>query len=185
MFCTIAEAVVIKWTNRNLPSVYGGSVGDWNTPAPVQPDSNSMIVIAAWQAGWAKTASIVNACLIFSVVSQANSSLYAASRTMYGMTREMPKTNWFLKKLRFLSLVERFTHVPVWALVVTVLSFIWLPFLSFPTGFAIADVSPWVIILSSKLLTSSKVINIIVTIGSAAALIVWAALCLAYIQYHR
>jgi amino acid transporter len=101
-----------------------------------------MVVIAAWQAGWAKTASFVNACLIFSVVSQANSSLYAASRTMYGMTREMPKTNWFLKKLRFLSLVERFTHVPVWALVVTALSFIWLPFLSFPTGFAIADVSP-------------------------------------------
>jgi len=168
LFCTISEAINIKWTNNHLPTIYGGVGNSSTTSLPDNPRTTSMTVNAAYNAGYKTIAGFINGCLIFSAISQSNTSLYVSSRTLYGISREMPDTNWFLRKLKFLSLVERHTGVPMWSLVVSYLAFIWLPFLNLVKGYSIQNL-----------------IEIIAVSASVSCLIVWAALCLAYIQYWR
>jgi amino acid transporter len=67
--------------------------------------------------------------------------LYVSSRTLYGLTREIPDTNWFGRKLHGLSIVVRQTGVPAAALVFSAVSFFWLPFMQLKAGYAIQDVS--------------------------------------------
>ena len=100
-----------------------------------------MVIIAIWSAGYRKLAGFINGCLIFSVLSSSNTSLYVSSRTLYGLVREMPGTNWINMKLKVLSLVERHTAVPTVALFVSAVSFFWLPFLQLKGGYSIQNVS--------------------------------------------
>jgi amino acid transporter len=141
--CTIGEALNTKWNSDHLPSIYGG-VGNSSTtaPPPANPRSTNLIVNAAWTAGHKDIAGFLNGCLLFSVLSASNTSLYVSSRTLYGMTREIPDTNWFGKWIHKLSLVVPQTGVPAAALLFSAASFYWLPFLSrFGKAISIADVS--------------------------------------------
>ena len=87
LLCTIGETLNVKWTNPNLPG-YINSTG-----VVIKPNSESTVVVALWTAGYHKLAGIINGCLIFSVLSTSNTSLYVASRTLYGMAREMTSQN--------------------------------------------------------------------------------------------
>jgi yeast amino acid transporter len=142
--CTIGETLTVGWRNSHLPMIYQGvanSTSSANGPT-TPPNSTSLAVSAAWAAGYQKLAGFLNGCLIFSVLSASNTSLYVSSRTLYGLTREIPDTNWFGNKLRGLSLVVRQTGVPAAALVFSAVSFFWLPFMQLKAGYAIQDVSP-------------------------------------------
>lgn len=81
----------------------------------------------------------LNGCLIFAALSAANTSLYIASRALYGMTRAINPWKWF-GWLKLLGTVWHKSGVPMWALVASALSFGWLPFLQLKGGYAIADV---------------------------------------------
>ncbi|KAJ9637660.1 hypothetical protein H2199_007150 [Coniosporium tulheliwenetii] len=166
--CTIGEALNVSWTSDHLPKIYGG-VGNRhdNYTAPVNPSSTSLPIVAVWQAGYPKLAGFLNGCLIFSVLSASNTSLYVASRTLYGMTREIPETNVVGKCLKKLSLVVPQTGVPAAALVISAISFFWLPFVQLKAGYSVQDL-----------------IAIIAVTGSVSCLIVWAALSLAFIRYE-
>lgn len=139
---SLGEALNIKWSDSHLPFVYGGisngtDVSNSNATDVGLPNSNSMTVLAAWQANLPTAAGFLNGCLIFSVLSAANSSLYVASRTLYGLTRTVPQTNWFGRQIHKLSVVEPKTGVPIAALLVSAVSFFWLPFLQLKGGYGI------------------------------------------------
>jgi yeast amino acid transporter len=142
LLCTIGETLTVRWTAPYLPTMYGG-IGNSSTPVDkptTPPKSASFVINATLSAGYYDLASFLNGCLIFSVLSASNTCLYVASRTLYGMTREIPDTNWVGKRLNRLSLVVRQTGVPAAALLFSSISFFWLPFLQLQRGYAIQDV---------------------------------------------
>ncbi|KAN0083495.1 Amino acid permease/ SLC12A domain containing protein [Elaphomyces granulatus] len=154
LLCTIGEALNVTWDNNSLPYIYGSSVPPPNIPPP------TIIVFTTLAAGYQSLAGFLNGCLIFNILSASNTSLYISSRTLYGITREITDTD------RHLSLVVPRTGVPVAALLFSALSFFWLPLLPLNQGFTL------------------DLIEIASVSASVACLIVWSALCLAFIRYE-
>ena len=139
LLCLLGELLNVRWTNSHLPSIYNG-VGDdsSNSATPDNPSSTGMLIIAIWQAGFPKAlAGFINGCLIFSVLSASNTSLYVASRTLYGMARDIPKTNWLGRQMHKISLVVPKTGVPAAAILLSAISFFWLPFIQLKKGYAV------------------------------------------------
>lgn len=135
LMLAIGEFLNVKWEGTPLPEIYG-----INGTSVVTSRSNAVFVIAAAAAGNKHMPGLLNGFMIFSALSASNSSLYIASRALYGMTRTI--SPWgcasFLKEL---GSVWHKTGVPMWALFISFLAFLWLPFLQLSRGSAIADVS--------------------------------------------
>lgn len=143
LFCAIGEFINVEWTNTLLPLKYVNP--NMKEAARHEHDtdinSSAIIVIAAFEAGQKKIAGVLNGCIMFSALSAANSSLYVASRVLYGMTRDMnPRSP--LAPLKGLGRVWNKTGVPVRALWVSFGAFVWLPFLRWKGGIAVSDVRP-------------------------------------------
>ncbi|KAL8796006.1 MAG: hypothetical protein Q9195_001582 [Heterodermia aff. obscurata] len=167
LFLVIGEILNVSWTNQALPDIYGGSSKDSVTTKKVHFRSRAIIIIAAISGGYAHLPGFINGCMIFGALSCANSSLYIASRALYGMTRVI--NPW--KRLRWFRLLGTVWHkngVPMWALLASALSFGWLPFLQLKGGYAIADL-----------------LEIMSVSASVSCLLVWASQCLAYIRYYN
>lgn len=163
----IGEAINIKWTDKNLPRIFGGR--ETVDAGPVHdPRSTSMVIIAVFRAGHTKLAGFINGCLIFSVLSAGNVALYASSRTLYGMATQIPDTNVVGRHLQWLKIVSFRTGVPAWSLVVSALFFIWLPFIQLKQGYAAAELQ-----------------EILSVSASISCIIVWLVLSIAFIRYHR
>ena len=135
---TIGEVLLVRASDPRLPLNAGDGTRD-KSAAPY-PHSSAYAILGVWDWGSSNLAGFLNACLIFSVLSASNSLLYMASRTLYGMTRELPTTNAFGRAFRKLSYVVPRTGVPAAALCVSAISFIWLPFLQLQGGYAIQKV---------------------------------------------
>lgn len=162
----IGEALNVRWTDSHLPAIYGGL--DQPATANSNPDTTSMVVLATFRAGYQRIAGFLNGCLIFSVLSASNTSLYVASRTLYGLATQIPDTNIFGRNLQWLKIVPFKNGVPAWALVISAMFFIWLPFLQLKKGYAVQDLQ-----------------EILETSGSISVLMVWIVLCIAVIRYCK
>ena len=135
LLLAIGEFLNVEWVGTPLPEIYG-----INGTSVETSRSNAVFVIAAAAAGYKRMPGLLNGFMIFSALSASNSSLYVASRALYGMTRTISPWGWasFLKKL---GRVWYKTGVPMWALSASFIAFLWLPFLQLKRGYAIADVS--------------------------------------------
>ncbi|TID16437.1 amino acid transporter [Venturia nashicola] len=166
LLCTMGEVLTTSWNNPLLPTIYNGTRS--NTTQVAKGTSRNIVINATSTYGNSNMASFLNGCLLFSVISSANTSLYVSSRTLYGLAMGVPRTNWVGRQIHRLSLVVPRTGVPGPALVVSAGAFVWLPFLQLKEGYAIADLN-----------------EIIAVSASVVGLIVWASLCVAYIRYHK
>ena len=131
-------AAVVDRSNADQQTSPGSSK-DIVTTNKVHFRSRAIIIIAASSGGYAHLPGFLNGCMIFGALSCANTSLYIASRALYGMTRVINPWKWF-GWFRLLGTVWHRNGVPMWALVASVLSFGWLPFLQLKGGYAVADV---------------------------------------------
>jgi len=122
---SLGAALNVQWTDNCLPLTNNGTDDGCHR-------TSSMVIIATYRANHPTWAGFINGCLIFSVFSASNTSLYVASRTLYGLTRDLPKDRWLGRKLRYLSYVVTQTGVPAPALLLSWLAFFWLPFLQIP-----------------------------------------------------
>jgi amino acid transporter len=137
--CTIGGALTVQWTAAYLPPIFGvAGSNSVNLNSP--PRSANWVVNITLAAGYNDLAGFLNGCFIFSVLSTSNTALYIASRTLYGLTREIPDSNRLGRSLNHLSLVVRQTGVPAAALLFTSVFFFWLPFLQLRSGYAIQEV---------------------------------------------
>lgn len=125
IMCSVGEALTVSHDDAHLRSTDDSICTGQSSP----PFSASMIVIAAWNAGHKTLAGFLNGCLMFSVVSAANTSLYASSRSMYGLAQLINTPNWIQRKLEWVGHVDSKTGVPVGALLLSTLAFCWIPFL--------------------------------------------------------
>lgn len=142
-FCALPGAIVVSWTDPDLQRL---------VPEPETSDKRSLpgdgdtfdecqkfyplIVVAALQYSSKALAGYFNACIVYFCLSAANTSLYVASRTLYGLMREETQyvssgsiVQKLLQSPRVLGRISPRTGVPVWALVVSAASFAWLPVL--------------------------------------------------------
>lgn len=131
----IGEFLNVKWVGTPLPEIYG-----INSTSVETSRSNAVFVLAATAAGYKHMPGFMNGLMIFSALSASNSALYVASRALYGMTRTITPWGW-LSGLKELGTVWHKTGVPMWAVFVSFLAFLWLPFLQLQRGYAISDVS--------------------------------------------
>jgi amino acid transporter len=142
-------------------------------------------VIALWDWGKKELAGFLNGALIFSVLSASNTSLYVASRTLYGLALDVPTTSRAGKILHSFSVVVPQTGVPARALIFSALAFIWLPFINLKQGYAVQYVgSNTQLKRTQKANISPQLVEIIQISSSVSLLIVWAALSLAYLRYY-
>lgn len=160
----IGEALNVKWSDPHLPRIYGGL--DPVTRQTTSPGSSSMVIIATYHAGYQKLAGFLNGCLIFSVLSASNTSLYVSSRTLHGLATQIPETNIIGRKLQWLKVVPWRSGVPAWALVASALAFCWLPFLQLKRGYPVQDLQ-----------------TILAVSASISLVMVWLILCVAFIRY--
>jgi len=164
--CTLGIALTVPWDDANLL-------------APLKdlsnPKSNSPTIIAIAKDSRLSDTPLpgfVNGCLIMSIVSSAAASLYLAGRTLYGLAYSFPTREswWLTRTLKGLGSVWKETMVPAKALVITVIAFFWLPWLSQIQGNPIAV---------------DDVIDVLALTASASCIITWAFLCLAFINFDR
>ncbi|EXK25062.1 hypothetical protein FOMG_18250 [Fusarium oxysporum f. sp. melonis 26406] len=113
---------------------------------------------------------VFNAFILFTALTCANTNLYVASRTLYGMAKNVHDKNIFLNF--FASFKQTDDHfVPFRAVVVSAVLFIWLPFLQIPDDFGDS-------------FSLAAVVEILAQMGSISIVIVWACQCLTFIRFY-
>ncbi|CAO2655112.1 Nn.00g101760.m01.CDS01 [Neocucurbitaria sp. VM-36] len=136
--CLLGQCLNVSWKHDHLPLIYGG-IGDGATDTKdlKDPASSSLTILALWAWEQKHLAGFLNGAMIFSVLSASNTSLYVASRTLYGVARDVPRSNLLGRWINGLSEVVPKTGVPARALVFSAVAFIWLPFISLKGGYAV------------------------------------------------
>lgn len=159
LLCMLSQCFNIQWTDEHLPRVYGGIGEDEYsnlelcnyydyyfckraTQDPVDPSSRVLPVIAMFNWERKDFAGLLNGAIIFSVLSASNTTLYVASRTLYGMALRLESENRLAQFLhKHLSTVDQRTKVPVLALILSWASFFWIPFMSLKRDYTVQYVS--------------------------------------------
>jgi amino acid transporter len=134
----------VEWFDQNLPSFFSqplvdptSSVADLgHVPIADQSKGNGTSfapVIACLEAGesYVPVATVLLGFLVYSALSCANANLYVASRTLYGLTRDLDfdSRNWFETLFAHLNMVTPRWRVPLWSVIASiVLVGSWLPF---------------------------------------------------------
>ena len=187
LFCVIGELLNVKWTNTGLPKISGGINEALPKTQSGSGRSGAIIIIAALKSGHWRISGLLNGCMVFSALSAANTSLFIASRTLYGMTRTLDPAKTFSRAthLRSLATVWHKTGVPMRALLVSAIAFCsWLPFLNLKAGYGIVDVSLGRL-LRVCVLMLVKLLEIMSTTADVCCLVTWSSLCIAFIRYYK
>jgi yeast amino acid transporter len=151
----IGFVINVKWCDPSLPTLYdqrksanhcegilsSRNTGHRNSSTMPPLKSSAIVIIALIEAGERKLPGILNGCLIFSVISGANTALYVASRTLFGLTREIDPSHGPIHRfLAKLGTSHPTTQVPAHALLASTLAFCWLPFVHLSIGHSIEEV---------------------------------------------
>jgi yeast amino acid transporter len=134
----------LEWFNQNLPTFFEQSLVSLDSPNVLtgpsphkwgeyaNHDSAAAPIIALLQVGLTVAPQVINGILIYAGISTANTALYVASRTLYGLTRDLSSTSEskMVRLFAKLNTVSPTTRIPVWALIVSCLVFsCWTPFI--------------------------------------------------------
>lgn len=117
---TFSEIMVVSWDDPSL-GIISDDVGQ---TTPVRGHQTIPILnIAALRANTPVLSKAFTGLLIYSSWSASNISLYIASRTLYGSVRSIsykgPPWSWIRKEFG--------TGVPAWCVVISAVSFWWIP----------------------------------------------------------
>ena len=133
----------VRWNDSFLPSLAGRINHGSLTIAPSTntTQTNSIVIIAVYNAKIPTLPSFLNACLIMAVLSASNTALYVASRTLFGLTREVDSEDKYWGWISNLSSTTKNRRVPAAALSTSVFAFCWVPFLHLTKSYSDQDVS--------------------------------------------
>ncbi|OJJ46050.1 hypothetical protein ASPZODRAFT_67618 [Penicilliopsis zonata CBS 506.65] len=155
----------IQWNDIRLPRISWASTKGTATAqstGPSNPDSG--FVVSAYLSKVPGLANMFTIVLMITALTAANTNLYVASRTLFGLTRKIDGARW--KWLGFFGRTNRY-QVPVRAMFISCF-FIWVPFLYL-----------------SESTTITTLLEILSQIGSVSCLIVWSCECWAYIRFYN
>jgi amino acid transporter len=161
---TIAIALTVPWTEQHLPRL-SQVTREETLVRSEAPNSNNAVILGLWNHGPTALVGFVNGAIIFVVVGVANSSLYFASRILYGLAYNLRGTNPISRRLAGAGKLTSWGSVPAMAVLLTTVSFYWLPWLGITRN-------------------ADEVIMVIGITSSISCLIVWATLCVAFIRFE-
>jgi yeast amino acid transporter len=143
ILCAIGQILNISWTDQRLPELVAKRDTLWPRDTAQVSSHYSLLVLSAEITGHKSAAGVWNGFLILSSLSAANTCLYVASRTLYGLCRDLPqdKTSLLRRWPAKLGHLDPRTRVPFWALIASTAAFFWLPFLHLQSGTSAQDVS--------------------------------------------
>jgi amino acid transporter len=142
----------VEWFDMNLPEFYSqpliSTIGVANSTlghTPIINQTKPLLgtsfapLIATLEAGssYIQVTTVLLAFLVYSALSCANTNLYVASRTLYGLTRDLDlaSNNWFDSFFAHLNIVTVKWRVPLWSLIASMaLVSSWLPFVKLGLG---------------------------------------------------
>ena len=135
LLAIVGELLTVSWLDGSLPQIYGAVHDD------VNPDvrTRTIISIAALQANYPSISGLFNGCLLYSSLSAANTNLYIASRTLYGLARTPPFKH--IPMVRALGSVWPQNAVPMFSLFFSAIAFMWLPVLQGAFNYSTATAS--------------------------------------------
>ncbi|KAI4864854.1 amino acid permease-domain-containing protein [Hypoxylon rubiginosum] len=139
----------------------------------------SVFTFVAESRGNGAIADAFNVFLVLTALSCANTNLYVASRTLFGLTNQIdsgPGEAWYLNVLAWFGRTNNH-RVPIRAMTLSAVAFIWVPFLQLYRPSTEAG--------SGTTVGVDTFINILSQMGSVGVLIVWACECWAYIRYYH
>ncbi|KAI1375787.1 amino acid permease-domain-containing protein [Hypoxylon crocopeplum] len=142
----------------------------YSQKCPNSTQVQSAFVLTADTHGQRGMGDAFNMFLVFSALSCANTNLYLASRTLFGLTNQIDggsNVPWYLTVLAWFGRTNSY-RVPIRAMAVSALAFAWVPFLQLGGGAGV-----------------NTFISVLAEMSSIAVLIVWAAECLAFIRYYH
>lgn len=133
----------------------------WITSSCEPGKSSSAFVSIAQSSGIQALGRSFNVFLVVTALTCANTNLYVASRTLFGLTRELEggpdQTNWVEWALAYLNQTSTKYKVPYRAVIFSAVAFGWVPFLQLAPGSSshtITLVSPIYLVLASKVALS-------------------------------
>lgn len=137
----------VEWFNPHLPKFFDQPLVTrydsevTTTPLDFPADSSrsgEAAVIALLQAGIKTLPNVVTLFIFYSGLSCATANLYVASRTLYGLTRHLPRRDpeHKLKSLiAWFNVLSSHKRIPIVAMITSIIVVsIWLPFLNVNTN---------------------------------------------------
>ncbi|KAL4975298.1 amino acid permease-domain-containing protein [Aspergillus desertorum] len=155
----------VEWNNENLPRL------SWLGSPSAKDEkfkTDSGFVISAVISGIPGLADTFTAIIFVTAVFSANTNLYVASRTLFGLTRRIQGDGWRI--FAFFGKTNNY-QVPVRAMLLS-LVFMWVPFLY---------LSPH----NSADTTISSLLEVLSQMGSVCCIIVWTCECWAFIRFYN
>ncbi|KAL3481351.1 amino acid permease-domain-containing protein [Aspergillus californicus] len=159
----------LSWLNMTEPECSSYPKEGTSTKA-----ATSAFVAIAWESGIPHLEHVFNAFLIFTCVTCAGTSLYVASRALFGLTSRLEGGKgqlWHLRALAYFGKTNRY-KVPMRAVIFSSAAFIWVPFLQLRGG-------------TDSTTSIGMFIEILAQMGSVCVLLVWTFEVVAFIRYHR
>lgn len=159
---SISIMLTVSWKDTNLPDIYSLTSSSKKIDGDPCGRSSIAVVLALCNIGQnsprhTRLSDFVNGCLLYSVLSAANTAPYLASRTLYGLASSprLRERGYLGGYLQSLGTTHPRTGVPVYALVASWLILCWVPLPEFnrdPDWDFLGSVSnEWVIKLISML----------------------------------
>ena len=197
LWVALPGTILIPWQENWLkplepPSAAAQPPRMHERQASIPPKNNAcyqsypFVELAAFRFGSIPAGRYWNACIIYFCVRSANTSLYVASRTLYGLCRpSIPHTQraqkWWKQCIPRPSQLGTVSPrgVPVAAMLLSAV--IWTPLIV--ARAENLDVSP-----SDKgkiSVNTEQVLMIMTTVGSVGGVMVWAVECFAFIKYFE
>ncbi|KAI1211103.1 amino acid permease/ SLC12A domain-containing protein [Annulohypoxylon truncatum] len=187
--CGLLLSLTVDATNEKLPRV------DWVDQS--QAAVTSAFVLAAELSHAPGVASAFNGFLVLTALSCANTNLFIASRMLFGLINQIeggPDERWYLNVLAWLGRTNSY-RVPIRAMAVSALAFIWLPFLQLARSSAESSQGTETNSFDGTAAPEcqgggatsgiTSFIDILADMGSVGVLIVWACECWAFIRYYN
>ncbi|CZR51483.1 uncharacterized protein PAC_01359 [Phialocephala subalpina] len=162
IFSVLGFYLNVSWQDSSLPSMV-------IRESQQTLSGSSILIIAANNSKIPGLPGFLNGALLLTVFSAANTTIYVASRTLFGLAKGLDCDGGATSRIfSHLGTTWPLTNVPAWAVVASAVSFIWLPWLH--AGLNYGD--------QSLQQTFSG-------IATVAIVLVWASQCLAFIRYRR
>ena len=132
----VGEVLTVNWLDEDLPNIYGAV----NSHISQSARTRTIVSIAALRTNHTRVSGIFNGCLMYAALSAANTNLYVSSRVLYGIAQKLLPSNK-MRWLHGLGVVWSKNGVPMFALFISAIAFMWLPVLQGGFKYSTATVS--------------------------------------------
>ncbi|KAL4945278.1 hypothetical protein BDV06DRAFT_185338 [Aspergillus oleicola] len=170
----------VPWNDANLPELswlhpkdnetekeYYETETGFKIPGAIN-NTDSGFVISAAMSGIHGLDHMFTAVILITAIFSANTNLYVASRTLFGLTRRIQGSGW--RAFAFFGKTNNY-QVPVRAMLLSCF-FMWVPFLYLAPE-------------NSSGATITSLLEVLSQMGSVSCVIVWACECWAFIRFYN